>query len=119
MCIKIVRPLAEQEFDTSFPLEQQIAGANEIIIDFDPLDKKIDYFVDKIEKMADTGISCQANIVVNSNNHINGIKLERQMEKVKKKLNVNEVIKGICNFHADADRKLVELSEICKKNETA
>jgi hypothetical protein len=117
MCVKIIGT-EEVEFNPTESLEQQMMGAQEIIIDFDPLDEKIDYFVDKIEKMADTGIGCQANIVVNANNCINGMKLERKMEKIKQKLDVNEIIKGLCNFHAETDRKLCELSEMClKENE--
>ncbi|HEY5236721.1 MAG TPA: hypothetical protein VIJ14_11125 [Rhabdochlamydiaceae bacterium] len=95
------------------PLDDQIVGAKEILIDFDPLDKKIDNFVDKIEEMAQNGTSCQADIKVNPNNHLNGLKLERHMERLKKKLDVNEVVKGLCLFHSSAEQKLNELSEMC------
>ncbi len=117
MCIRIIGT-QEMEFDISSPIEVQLCGAKEILIDFDPLDEKIDYFVDKIEKMAQNGVSCQANIRINVNNHLNGLKLERRMESIKRKLDVNEVVKGLCNFHSSTDRKLCELSEMCLgKNE--
>ena len=113
MCIKIICSDHEHEFDTSFPLEAQIVGAKEILIDFDPLDEKIDFFVDKIEKMAYNGASCQVNIKVNPNNCLDGIRLERIVDGIKRKLDVNEVIKSLTTFHAETDSKLRELSEIC------
>jgi hypothetical protein len=67
MCIKILGK-EEVEFNIDRPLMEQIEGAREIVINFDPLDTKIDFFVDKMEKMAQNGVSCQAYIKVNAKN---------------------------------------------------
>ena len=113
MCIKIIRPEEQKELDPAEPLELQVEGAKEILVNYDPVDPKIDSFVDEIERLCRNGISCNLDIKVNSNNYLNGIKLERTIEKIKRKLDVNEVVKGLAKFHYDTDRKLNELSQLC------
>jgi hypothetical protein len=95
------------------PLESQIAEAKEIVVSYDPTDPKIDSFVNGIEKMVKNGITCLANIRVNTNNSLNGIRLERKLEKIQKKFLVNEAVKGLAKFQSEADRKLSEISKIC------
>ncbi len=112
MCIKIIGT-EEQEFNPSEPLEEQIAGAKEIVVSYDPVDPKISSFVGQIELMVKNGVSLPADITVKTNNYLNGRKLERKLESLKRKLDVNEVVKGLTNFHAETDRKLSEISEMC------
>ena len=118
MCIKIIGT-EEIEFNPKEPLENQILDAKEIIVSYDPIDPKIPSFVGQIEMMVEKGIGCKANIVFNANNYLNGLKLERKLEKLKLKLDVNEVVKGIIKSHAYTDKKLQEMSEMCigKTNE--
>lgn len=113
MCIKIIKSEAEQEFDMSEPLEYQIRDAKEIIVSYDPVDPRINSFMDEMERFCANGISCNVAIKVKSNNYMNGIKLERKLETLKRKLDVNEVVKGLTRFHAEADKKLRELHEMC------
>jgi cell fate (sporulation/competence/biofilm development) regulator YlbF (YheA/YmcA/DUF963 family) len=119
MCIKIVYPEYSQEFDIALPLEEQVLDANQIIVDYDPTDPKIPCFVGEVERMVKNGISCNVNIKVDSNNDLDGIRLERKLENLTKKLEVNEVIKRFTKFHAEVDCKLGEISKIClgKMNE--
>ena len=119
MCIKIICSDHEHEFDMSFPLEEQVSGANEILVSYDPLDPKIGHFVGEVERLIKNGISCNVDIKVDSNNTLDGIRLERKLENLAKKLEVNEVIKRFTKFHAEVDCKLGEISKIClgKMNE--
>lgn len=119
MCVKIICTDHEHEFNPSEPLENQIMGAKEIVLNYDPYDLKIGSFVEQIESMVKNGISCKVDIKVNANNLLDGIKLERQLEKLKLKLDINEVTKGLTTFHSDIDRRLGEIQEIClgKMNE--
>lgn len=112
MCIKIIGN-QEQEFDVTAPLENQIIGAKEILVSYDPTDPKIDSFLDQMEEMIQKGIDCKAEIKVKTNNYLNGLKLERAVEKLKRKLNVNEIVKGLSTFHYETNRKLDELSKLC------
>jgi hypothetical protein len=110
MCVKIICSDHEHEFSVSIPLEFQVIGATEIIVNYDPLDPKIDSFVNEVERMVKTGISCNVDIKVNANNLILGMRLERQMGRLKEKLDVNEAIKEICRSHSYACSRLDELS---------
>lgn len=116
MCVKIISPENEHEFNIAQPLSEQIGDAKEIVVDFDPTDPKIDCFMVQIEAMVKKGIACKANITVNVNNHLSGLRYERRIESLKRKLDINEVIKGVCHMAADADRKLGELSRLCLGN---
>lgn len=113
MCIKIICSESESEFNLAESLEQQIADAKEIVVSYDPMDPKIDCFVSQVECMVKNGASFKADITVKPNNKLDGLKLQRKIEKLKLKLNVNEVVKGLSNLHSETDRKLCEISEMC------
>lgn len=113
MCIKIIHEQTALEFNMSEPLEPQIAEAKEIIVTYDPVDPKIDSFVDGIENMIKNGFSCLATITVNANNTLNGFRLERKLERLQKKLFINEAMRGLTKFQSETDRKLSEISTIC------
>ncbi len=115
MCIKIVRPEEQKEFNPSEPLERQVEGAKQILVSYDPVDPKIGSFLNEMERLCNSGISCNVEIKVNTNNYLNGIRFERKIERIKRKLDVNEVVKAIVNNHLETDRKLNEISEMCLK----
>lgn len=111
MCIKIVHTEKSVEFDPSEPLEFQVAGAREILVSYNPSEKKeIDIFVEQMELIACNGYNFEANIKVSHNDNVNGRKLEKTIEKIQRKLRVNEVIKGLCKLHSKTDSKLCEIS---------
>lgn len=112
MCVKIIG-ITEHEFDPKIPLESQIKDAKEIYVNYDSCDLKIESFLGQMEMMAKNGISCNAEIVVNPNSDLDGFRFERKINKIKKKINVNEIAKSLTILHADTDRKLNEISEIC------
>ncbi len=115
MCIKIIRPEQQTEFNPLEPLETQVEGAKEILVNYDPIDPQIDSFMVEMERICKNGISCNIDIKVNTNNYLNGIRFERKIEKIKRKLDVNEVVKGLTKFHSETDRKLNEISKICAR----
>ena len=112
MCIKIIGS-QELEFNSAQPLEQQIHDAKEIVVDYDPEDSKIDFFVNEIERLCDTGIDCNVEIKVEPNNYLDGVKLRRTLQKIKYKLDVNEAIKKIITLHAETDKKILEIAQMC------
>lgn len=112
MCIKILGK-EEVEFNIDRPLMEQINGAEEIRVNYDPTDPKISSFLTQIEYMAKNGMSLSADIKVNANNMLNGLKFERRVEQIKKSLDVNEVIRGLAKLHSSVDHRLSELSELC------
>jgi hypothetical protein len=112
MCIKIIGN-EEIEFNIDKPLVRQIEGATKIQVNYDPLDPKIASFLKQIEIMAVMGQGFSGDIHVNPNNRLDGLKFERRVEKIKKALNINEVIKGLARLHSNTDNRLSELSELC------
>ncbi len=113
MCIKIVRSHEEVEFNPSELLESQVRGAKQVVIDYDMNDTKIQSFMDQIDRIIKTGVSCQMNIKVQANNSLLGYRLEKKAKKISKELDINEAIKTIVSNHSETDRKLEELSEMC------
>ena len=118
MCIKIIHSGDEQEFNQFEPLEQQTIGAKEVLVNYDPVDPKIDQFVDEMERFCKTGISCEFDIKVNPNNNLDGFKLRRKLQKIKYQLDVNEAIKKLTTIHAETDKKILEIAEMCMLGET-
>jgi hypothetical protein len=113
MCIKIICSDHEHEFDMAMPLEQQIVGAKEVVVSYDPEDPKIPSFVGQIETMVKNGNSCGAEIKVDAKDTFSGMKLKRYLGTLKIALDTNEFIKKLSTFHYDADHKLGELSKMC------
>lgn len=120
MCIKIICSDHEHEFNPSMSLSAQVVGAHEIKVSYEPNESdKIDNFVGQIECMVRNGASCNVDIKVKTNNHLDGIRLERKLDTLKRKLEVNEVVKELTKYHINTDYKLEEMRNMCmeKSNE--
>lgn len=114
MCIKIISSESEFEFNPHISLESQAYNAKEILIKYEPLEsEKIQTFLNQLENMVKTGVSFSADIKVTTNNLLDGIRLDRKVEQLKQKLEVNEVIKNISFLHENTDKKLKEISKTC------
>ena len=113
MCIKIVKLKEEVSYDSNKPLEEQIKGSKQIIINYEPKDLSVDKFLDEVERMCKNGISASLNIKFNHNNHIAGAKAKKKVAKLSKDLNINELVKAVVSAHADADKKLEEIAQSC------
>lgn len=111
MCVKIVSEV-EQEFDPRQPLETQIINATEIVVNYDPYDTKISSFVAQLELMYRNGTSLTADIKVNANNNLDGMRLERHIDKLKMAFDTNEFIKQIALSYSVTDKKLREISNL-------
>jgi len=113
MCIKIICSDHEHEFDMAMPLEQQIVGANEIVVSYDPADPKIPSFIGQMEMMVKNGISCRPEIHVDVKDSLDGCRLRTKIKRLKYNLDVNEAIKKLTIFHAETDSKIREIAERC------
>jgi hypothetical protein len=113
MCVKIIANSNVKELSISKPIEEQIAGAQEILVSYDPIDPKINFFVGEMERLCKNGVSCKLDIKINSNNYVGGMKLQKTLNKIKKNLEINELVKDISKLHSETDKKLSEISQIC------
>lgn len=113
MCIKIIKLKEEVSYDTNKPLEEQLVGSKQIVVNYEPRDPSIDKFLDEVERMCKNGVSASLNIKFNHNNFLAGAKIKKEIIKLSKDLDVNELIKAVVSAHAEADKKLEEMAETC------
>lgn len=111
MCIKIVNAHCEVPYDASKPLEDQIQGFEQIVVNYDPSDRAMDQLLAEVQRMARTGLEANLSIKVIHNNHIFGFRLKQQIARAKHDINLNEIIKLMVLAHCSIDRKLENLAE--------
>jgi hypothetical protein len=117
MCIRIVGLDSDKKYDSNKPLEEQIAGSQEVIINYDPKDKDIDCFISEMERMCSQGISANIKVDVNHADVLNGMRAKKQVQRLHKDLDLNEAIKCLTNLQSKTDKVLTELSNFCRNNE--
>lgn len=110
MCIKIVNASREIPYDASKPLEEQIKGSEQIIVDYEPFDKSMDKFLSEVERFSKTGVDAKLSITVMHNDHIFGFKVKQKLKKANSDITLNEIIKLMVLSHCAADKKLEELA---------
>lgn len=115
MCIKIVRLKEEVSYDVNTPLEEQLRGSKQVVINYEPKDPSIDKFLDEIERLCKNGISAKLNIHFNHNNNLSGVRIRNEMLKLSKGLDLNEVIKIMTMIQVEADKKLEEIANYCNE----
>jgi len=115
MCIKIVRLKEELEYDSSKPLEDQLKGAKQVVVNYQPHNSQIDQFLHEVERLCKTGVSASLNIKFNHNNHLLGAKAKKEIERLSKDIDFNEVIKLMTLIQRKADDTLEQMYEICLK----
>ena len=113
MCIKIVNDGQEIPYDMFKPLEDQMVGCKQIIVDYEPYapyDKEVDVFLKEVQRFAKTGIDANLNIKVIHNNNLTGFKNKKKIKQATNAIALNDIIKLMVNYHSDADKKLKELA---------
>lgn len=115
MCIKIVRLKEESEYDMNTPLEDQLRGSRQVVVNYDPLDSSIDHFLDEVERLCKNGITASMNIKFNHNNNLYGARIKNEMVQLSQDLDLNEFIKMMALIQKMADKKLEEMSALCIK----
>lgn len=117
MCIKIVSPYSESEYNPSLPIEGQIKDSTEIVINYEPFDKTIDSFLKEIKRFSIYGTGSIV-IKVIHNNHVLGAKAKKEFNKVMNDINTNKVIRALVLNYSETDKKLCQLADkfkdICK-----
>lgn len=113
MCIKIIRADNEVKYDISIPLEDQIKGSKQIVVDYEPNDPSLGKFLGEIERFCKTGINRNLNIKVKHNNSVMGSKIRSRMKEFANDLNLNEIIRFLSLTYSETDKKLEELANMC------
>lgn len=113
MCVRIIGNTYSELFDSSLPIGGQLVDAKEVLIDYNPYNPDIQDFVSKMDIICNFGFSSKVEINFDSNNYLEGLKVEREIESIKRKIEINSVLKEISNLHSITDKKLNELSNFC------
>lgn len=113
MCIKIVYSNHESSYDMNESLEKQLVGSKQVVVNYEPNDPSIEKFFDEMEKFCQNGIACNVNLKVLHNDQLIGQRYKNQAIRAEKDLKVNELIRMMANCHAETDKKLEELANIC------
>lgn len=111
MCVKIVNAHQEIPYDSSRPLEEQITGSEQIVVNYEPFDKSVEALVKEVERMAKTGVDSKLIIKVKHNNHIFGFKVKQQLQRATNDITLNEIIKLMVLSHRSIDQQLEDLAK--------
>lgn len=113
MCIKIVKTKGEIPYDVTKPIEEQVRGSKQVIINYEPNDPSIERFLNEVERVCQTGVSCNLNIKVVHNNYLNGAKTAKKSKHLEMELRLNDIVKMMSTSFSNNDKKLEELASIC------
>lgn len=110
MCIKIINNSKETPYDCSKPLEDQIKGADRIVVDYEPFDKSMDKFLEEVERFSRTGVDAKLSITVLHNDNIFGFKTKQKLKRCTSDMMLNDIIKLMALSHCAVDKKLEDLA---------
>ena len=112
MCVKIVKSKQKVPYNVDLPLDEQLKGSEEILIDCEPDCPKMIKLMDEIENHCKFGQMLPIKLKMVNNNNLQLFKKTRQLNK---EIQLNDIIKNMVQLHKAADDGLQELVEICNK----
>lgn len=119
MCVKIVQAHREVPYDANRPLEEQLQGCEQIVVNYEPFDKSVDKLLSEVQRIARTGIDAKLTIKVIHNDNIFGFKVKQQLQRARNDITLNEIIKLMVLSHRSIDQQLQDLADTFngKRNE--
>ena len=119
MCVKIVNSSQEIAYDCSRPLEDQLSGCEQIVVNYEPFDKSVDKLLAEVDRIVKTGVDAKLSIKVIHNDNIFGFKVKQKLKRATNDITLNEIIKLMVLTHCSIDKKLEDLAQTFngKKNE--
>lgn len=110
MCVKIVNAHEEIPYDANRPLEDQLKGCEQIVVNYEPFDKSVDALLAEVERIARTGVDAKLIIKVVHNDHIFGFRVKQQLKRATNDITLNEIIKLMVLSHCSIDKRLEDLA---------
>lgn len=108
MCIKIKNNVEEIEFDKNKSLKDQISKNSQIVINYQPEDKDIPYFLQEVEKLIKAGDGSDLHIKVLRGNG-------SKRRTLKGDITIEELMQSLNRIHEKVDKKLKEMAKYCNK----
>ena len=111
MCVKLVNQAHEEiPYDIEKPLEEQIKGCEQIVVNYEPFDKSVTKLVEEMKRFVTSGIDAKFAIKVVHNDSLSGFRVKKQMQRVTNNITLNEIIKLMVLSHMAIDKKLEDLT---------
>jgi hypothetical protein len=117
MNVTIVKNNHLFDYDMSQPIEQQLKGSSEVLVNYVEEDEVVHHFLDEVERLSQSAFGYGMKIKVFHNDSINGAKAKKLMSEVSKNLSVNDIIQMMTNIHKETDDKLTEIAKMCSGND--
>ena len=111
MCVEIIGPESKISFKPELPLEEQIVGSKEVLIDCTPDCPKVVKFLSEVEKACKCGKTLNIKLKMLGNN----LNLFNKTRKLNKEIMNNDIVSKIALLYDRTDRGLEELSNMCRK----
>jgi len=112
MCVELVKSETQVSFKPELPLEEQICGCQEAIIDCEPDCPKVLKFLAEVEKACQYGKSLGIKLsLVDTHN----FGLFKKVKDLNQAIATSDIIHQIVLFHDKADRRLEEIANMCRK----
>lgn len=112
MCVEIIQPQGSVAYNTEQPFKEQVMGSKEVLIDCESTCPRVVKFLDEIEKICKDGTPFPINLKIKHNGNLHLFKKNKQINN---DLGVNDIIKGLVQFHKKADDGLREIAEMCSR----
>lgn len=110
MCVKLVNSHEEKPYDLNKPLEEQLKGCDQIVVNYEPFDKSVEKLIEEMRRFVKMGIDAKVAIKVIHNDNLNGFKTKKRLERARNDITLNEIIKLMVLTHMQMDKKLEELA---------
>lgn len=110
MCVKIKTLSNSTLYRSDIPLVDQIKESNEILVYYKmEKDEDVELFIEELERMLRSGVDFDMKVKVIHNNHLNGARAKKKIERLLKGFQVNTVVKHAVKNHANIDRELKDM----------
>lgn len=111
MCVKLVNQAHEEiPYDVEKPLEDQIQGCKQIVVNYEPFDKSVSKLVEEMHRFIKSGIDAKFAIKVIHNDSLNGFRVKKELRRATNDITLNEIIKLMVLSHLAVDKKLEDLA---------
>lgn len=109
--MKILKENLEIKFDITAEFIPQVKNST-IVVNYEPEDKEIAYFLNCMEQCVKLGINPEINLKVNYNGYLPGFKVKKQLKRAMNDIHINDIVKLMVFSQSIADKKLEELTSL-------
>lgn len=115
MCVKIIKGTEQFNYDENKPIEEQLEGSSQVIVNYLENDDSVKHFIDEFEKHSLNACN-DIKITVIHNNLVNGAKAKKRISHAASSANINQLIKLMVLSQVENEKKLDEIIQCINKD---